>query len=214
MPRIMHLRLWLLATVVLGGIYARGETAEIFSLGSKDRSFTEFARDRPLGRSVVYRVGESLPDKDWYAYQPGSFDSMVGISVPERDWVPSKPLHGDQAPESFQILFTLSSTPKGTFVLHLSAIFHYWRPAAPLYAVLINGVHAGSYRLAPRPAPELWWPTGGEDEGNLQFIGYQSLDMQLPASLFSTGSNTLSMQCLDGFGILLRSSLAYKRPGD
>ena len=35
----------------------------------------------------------------------------------------------------------------------------------------------------------------------MQYFGYESLDMQLPASAFTTGVNTLSLQCLDGFGI-------------
>ena len=97
--------------------------------------------------------------------------------------------------------FNLPSTPRGTFILHLDAIFRYRRPAPPRYSLLINGHFAASYRLNPHPAPELWWSNGGEGDGNLQYFGYESLEMQLPASAFTTGPNTLSLRCLDGFGI-------------
>jgi alpha-mannosidase len=63
--------------------------------------------------------------------------------------------------------------------------------------VEING-HSGSYQLMPRPAPNLWWSTGA---GNAEFIGYESLDMPMPASYFHRGGNTLTVQCTDGFGI-------------
>lgn len=188
---------YLLLALLAGNVRAQRQT-EIFSIGTRNDSFTEFVRDREAGHSVVYRVGESSPEKDWPAYQPGSFDVMVGRSTMQQDWVQVKP---SPTPEPLQIQFKLSTPPKGTFVLHLDAIFRYRRPAPPRYTVLINGKSAASYRLNPHPAPELWWPNGGEADGNMQYFGYESLDMQLPASLFASGENTISLQCLDGFGI-------------
>src|SRR6185437_4056980 len=81
------------------------------------------------------------------------------------------------------------------------AIVRHRRPAAPRYAITVNGHSAGSYRLDPRPAPELWWPNGGEGDGNLQYFGYASLDVVLPASLFAGGANTMALECVDGFGL-------------
>jgi hypothetical protein len=112
-----------------------GSALEVFSIGRKDRSFAEFARERDPGRPVIYRVGDSSPAKDWYAYQPGSFDYQVGRSSMEQDWVVMNPgssgsLAKDPAPVPFEIVFSLPSTPKGAFSLHLDAIFRYRRRAA------------------------------------------------------------------------------------
>src|SRR5262245_53567578 len=164
---------------ILGASHAFGAALEIFSIGTNDRSFAEFARERNPGRPVVYRVGSSSPSKDWYAYQPGLLDYQVGRSSMEREWVVMNPgsasnLAKDPAPVPFEITFSLPSAPKGVFSLHLDAIFRYRRPAAPRYAVEING-KSGSYQLAPRPEPRLWWQLGGEAAGGLQYTGYESL---------------------------------------
>ncbi len=186
----------LVTTGLLGCVFA--QTQPIFSIGSKNGLHTEFAQDREAGHAVLYKVGESSAEKDWPAYQPGSFDSMVGRSTMQHDWTE---VHLDPLPEPFQVQFILPAPPKGTFTLHLDAIFRYRRPAAPLYRVVINGNFAASYRLNPHPAPELWWPNGGDVQGNMQYFGYESLDMQLPASALTNGVNTIALQCLDGFGI-------------
>jgi alpha-mannosidase len=180
-----------------------GGMQEIFRIGKQDRSFMEFAHHTvnafggpPLDiQPVDYQVGRSLPDKDWSAYQPGPFDAQVRSSTREHDWVEQKPNDGDSVP--FHVKFTLANAPRGKFVLHLDAILRYTRPAAPRYVVEING-HLGSYQLIPRPAADLWWPTGS---GNVQFVGYGSLDMPMPAAYFHQGSNTLALRCEDGFGI-------------
>jgi alpha-mannosidase len=179
-----------------------GKVRTIFQIGKRDRSSTEFSRERKPGSSVVYQVGGSSSGKDWYAYQPGSFDYQVGSSTRKKSWVDYQPgssgaLSKDPAPVPFAVKFSLNSAPRGKFILHLDAIFRYERPAAPRYEVDING-HAGSYQLTPKPAPDLWWPTGG---GNIKYIGYQSLDMQMPAGYFHEGSNTLTVRCEGGFGI-------------
>lgn len=157
------------------------------------------------GSPVVYRAGQSVPAKDWYAYQPGSFDYKVARGTENIDWLSYSPgsqegLAKDPQPIPFQVVFSLSALPKGKFVLRLDAILRYRRPAAPRFEVNING-DIGTYQLVPQPAPELWWPTGGDGAGGLQFIGYESLEMVLPASYFRRGNNTLTVRCLDGFGL-------------
>ena len=59
----------------------------------------EFDQDREAGHAVLYQVGESSAAKDWPAYQPGSFDSIVGRSTMQHDWTevhptPSRTLQG------------------------------------------------------------------------------------------------------------------------
>ena len=180
-----------------------GGVQEIFRIGKQDRSFMEFAHHEvnafggPPGdiQAVLYRVGSSSPDKDWPAYQPGSFDAQFHDSSREQDWVEQKP--SGAGPIPFQVMFSLAKAPRGKFVLHLDAILRYQWPAAPRYVVELNG-HTGSYELNPQPAPDLWWPTGS---GNLQYIGYASQDMAMPAAYFRAGANTLTLRCEDGFGI-------------
>jgi alpha-mannosidase len=198
MLRIYSALARLLVVTIFSAVCSYGQTVEVFRLGNKDNTFTKFSRNREAGLPVVYRVGESLSAKDWPAYQPGSLDAAFGRSTMQQDWVNAKK---EAEPEPYQIQFKLSSPPKGTFVLHLDAIFRYRHPAAPRYVLLINGRSAGSYQLTPHPAPELWWPNGGEADGNTQYFGYQSLDMPISAGLFVNGANKLSVQCLDGFGI-------------
>jgi alpha-mannosidase len=192
-----NLRMVSCLLLVSAGAPAAQERTEVFTIGTKDKSFIEFSRLHEPGAGVMYRVRESSA-KNWPAYQPGTFDSQVGRSTMQRDWMEVQP--GATA-KPFQVQFDVSSAPMGTFVLHLDAILRYRRPAAPRYAVSVNGRSAGSYRLDPHPAPELWWPNGGEGDGNLQYFGYASLDMPLPASLFVRGTNTLSLHCVDGYGI-------------
>jgi alpha-mannosidase len=188
---------------------------EIFHIGKHDDSFMEFAQKWSEGQLVIYRVGRSDPAKDWYVYQPGSLDYEVGSSTREQDWINYRPGYPNGRPKEpvpvpFQVDFSLMTTPRGKFVLHLDAIFRYRRPAVPRYAVEING-HKGSYQLAPHPAPKLWWPTGS---GAMQFVGYESLDMPLPAAYFRRGSNTLTVRCLDGFGIYYDDLSLTNKPAD
>jgi alpha-mannosidase len=216
---VLHCMLWglglLLCLVVMDSrLDGRSDSGEgrsrfsegmhqIFRIGKQDRSFMEFAHHTvnafggpPLDiQPVHYQVGRSSPYKDWSAYQPGPFDAQVGSSTREHDWVEQK--SSDRTSVPFQVKFTLANIPRGKFVLHLDAIFRYTRPAAPRYVVEING-HLGSYQLNPRPAADLWWPTGS---GNVQFVGYESLDMPMPAAFFHRGANTLTLRCEDGFGI-------------
>jgi hypothetical protein len=52
---------------------AHAQPAEIFSIGSKDGLFIELERKPEAGRMVLYKAGESSLERDWPAYQPGSF---------------------------------------------------------------------------------------------------------------------------------------------
>ncbi len=189
---------FLLFAIMLSTATTAVANSNIFEIGIRDERFTEFKRNWENGRPVRYVAGVSTPDKDWPAFQPGDFDRMVSRSTMQQDWTETQP-ESESAP--FVIQFNLAEKPKGEFVLHLDAIFRNRRPAAPLYSLLINDTHSANYRLRPRPRPDLWWPNGGEADGNMQYFGYVSTDMVLPASYFHQGANTLSLACKDGFGI-------------
>ena len=186
----------LVATTGVLELRAR-EGVRIVTIGRQDRSFAEFSRTLDVSSTVVYHAGTSR-SADWPVYHPGTFDAVVGRSTMERDWteVPPRP-----AIPPLQITFDLAQPLRGAVALHLDAIVRHRRPAAPRYVVSVNGRTAGSYRIEPRPAPELWWPNGGEGDGNLQYFGYATLDILLPASHFAVGANTLEFECVDGFGI-------------
>ncbi|MBS1852409.1 MAG: hypothetical protein JST79_16000 [Acidobacteria bacterium] len=206
-------RAWMTASLLLLSLTATWPAeaqTEIFSIGVKDNSIAEFSRNRKEDETIVYRVGTSTPQKDWPAYQPGSFDAAVKASTMREDWVD---LNSDAITPPFQVQFSLPGAPRGTFVLHLDAIVRHRRPAAPRYTLLINGKSKASYRLHPHPAPQLWWPNGGEANGNTQYFGYESLEMVLPASLFLKGTNTLALQCEDGFGLYYDRLMLSNNPG-
>ncbi len=188
----------LLVAVLLAALSATpgGESALVFSIGTRDRSFVEFSR-KPPAADLVFRVGRDSASA-WPAYQAGTFDVLVGRSTMERDWTEIRPA---PLPSPRIVEFTLLDGPRGTFLLHLDAIVRQRRPALPRYTIAVNGRAAGSYRITSSPAPELWWPNGGESDGNLQYFGYATLDVPLPASLFRTGTNRLAIECLDGFGL-------------
>src|SRR5713101_6932809 len=139
---------WIIGIVLLESLPAHTQSVDIFSIGIKNGSFTEFVQNRKVGDGVIYKVGESSPEKDWPAYQGGSFDSVVGRSTMQHDWTEA---HPDPPPEPFQVRFNLPSSPTGTFILHLDAIFRYRRPAPPRYRIAINGTFAASYRLNSDP---------------------------------------------------------------
>src|SRR6185369_15690057 len=91
---------FVVAFVLLGSISA--QTKPIFSIGSKNGLHTEFAQNREAGHAVLYQVGESSAEKDWPAYQPGSFDSIVGRSTMQHDWTE---VHPDPLPEPYKVQF-------------------------------------------------------------------------------------------------------------
>ena len=180
----------------------------ILTIGHQDRSFSEFSRTIDVSKAVVYRANTST-SADWPAYHPANFDAVVGRSTMERDWteVPPRP-----ATPPFRITFDLAQPLRGAVALHVDAIVRHRRPAAPRYVVSANGRTVGSYRIEPRPAPELWWPNGGEGDGNLQYFGYATLEVLLPPSHFAVGANTLELECVDGFGIFYDDLSLTSRP--
>ena len=85
----MHRTHLIFVPLILGVLACacQGQTIRIFDIGTKDGSFSEFVHNHKPEKPVIYRVGESSPDKDWYAYQPGTLDSIVGRSTMQHDWI-------------------------------------------------------------------------------------------------------------------------------
>jgi hypothetical protein len=196
----------LLAATVLTLGCTNAESSEIFHIGKQDRSFGEFARGEVSG---IYDVARSTPARDWPHYQPGSFDAQVGRSTMQRDWTDVRP---GPDPHPVVIRFELPARPQGTFTLRIDAIVRQRRPAAPRVELTINGKRAGSYRMDPHPEPALWWANGGEAEGNMQYFGYDSLEVPIPATAFAAGKNTLEIACRDGFGFYYDDVLLVNEP--
>src|SRR5438128_11448257 len=116
MRKTAALTFFVVAIVLRGSLPAQKQLVDVFNIGSRNGSFTEFAQNRETPPAVLYKVGESSPEKDWPAYHPGSFDSMVGRSTMQRDWTEVQP---GPLPELFQVRFNLPASPMGTFILHL-----------------------------------------------------------------------------------------------
>ena len=113
-PRLLLLFLSQMFLLNIGQAWGQGQ--QVFQIGTKDQSYTEFARNRKPGISVVYRVGQSSAAKDWYAYQPGTLDYEVGRSSREQDWTVMHPgsegeLSKDPVPVPFEVDFDLPAAP-------------------------------------------------------------------------------------------------------
>src|SRR3954464_6986549 len=175
------------------------DTSQVFQIGVKDNSFREFNVASQSTSDTIYVIGKNS-SKDWPAYQPGSLDSRVRSSTMQEDWVQRSAIETASGPPTNTVAFSIDA-PRGTFMVHLGMIFRYRRAAAPKLGIKINGKPAGTYYLNPCPAPTHWWPNGGEGDGNLQYFGYESLDLPLPTDLFRAGRNTIALNFVDGFGI-------------
>jgi alpha-mannosidase len=185
--------------LLLSSHLVAAEAGQVFKLGVDDKTFSEFNINNDPKSDINFVIGKNSLG-DWPAYQPGSLDSSVRASTMQEDWVQRRGKETPSAPPRRTVVFDLGS-PHGSFTVHLGLIFRYRRAATPKVLIEINGESAGTYFLNPRPAPELWWPNGGEGEGNLQYFGYEALNLTIPTPLFHKGRNTLGLKFVDGFGI-------------
>ena len=175
------------------------ENKQIFEIGQKDDSFAEFNISEAPKSSFTFEVGKNS-SKDWPAYQPGALDGQVRAGTMLEDWVERSANESTPAANTYTVSFDTEAA-RGTFTFQLGMIFRYRRAAAPKLVLEINRRKAGTYQLNPQPAPTLWWPNGGEGEGNLQYFGYQTLSLNLPHDLFVAGRNSIALKLVDGFGV-------------
>ena len=197
-----HLLIYCGLFPVLLACACQAQTIRIFDIGTKDGSFTRVCTRSQARVACPLSCRRKLSGERLVCIStwPLGFDRQPQHYATRLD-KSAVALLGffTRSPSRWSLLFRHRPGELSPFTSMPSSVTG--DPAPPRYAVIINGKPAGSYQLTPRPSPELWWPNGGESDGNMQYFGYESLDMTFPASTFTNGSNTLSVQCLDGFGI-------------
>ena len=169
--RTLHAVLLICAVCWLA-VSAKGQT--IWQIGTFDHSSIEFNHDLRFDNPnlhVVYTIGKSKPS-DWPAYQPGS-------RVPE----------AKDRTFPYEILFQLPQLPSGDYLLEIGMVFN--NPRYPNLSVDVNGKH-GLYYVQRHVS---YYPgDGGVDS---PIYGEGQLQIELPAALFKTGQNTLTLTGMD-----------------
>ncbi|HTU33924.1 MAG TPA: polysaccharide lyase family protein [Candidatus Acidoferrum sp.] len=153
-------------------IGASGQT--VWQIGTFNHSSVEFNHDLRFDDPnfhVVYTIGKSKPS-DWPAYQPGS-------RVPEAK--------GRTFP--YAIVFQLPQRPTVDCLLDIGLVFN--NPRYPNLLVDVNG-KKGLYYVQRHVS---YYPgDGGVDS---PIYGEGKLEIELPASLFKAGQNTLTLTGVD-----------------
>ncbi len=172
--RRLSATLCVLVCCAAGGTTLPGAQNTIWQIGKFDGSSQEF-NNRPLflnpNYAPVFIVGRSSTS-DWPGLQPGSENSEAG-----------------GRPHPYTIRFTLSSHPRGTYRLVISALLYESR--VPHLRVAINGKSGIFYfhrKLTYSSAdPAFWSPIDASDE----------IAIVLPRSALRQGENDLVLTALD-----------------
>ena len=134
---VMGLVLLVTAPLALGAAGA-SSSQTVWRIGRFDKSSAEFHSGAVPTPGPVYVVGKSSPDKDWYAFQPGTANGKVG----------KRPL---------TIQFDLGKTPKGLYTLKVGMLVHTQRLS--ILQVDLNG-HRGWVYQRPQwhdvPGDKYW----------------------------------------------------------
>jgi len=156
---------------------ARAESQTVWQIGKFDRSSAEFNQKwRALPGAalaetpVVYTVGKSDAQSDWYAYQPGSGNERAG-----------------RRPHPYTIKFFSAASPRGCYFLKVGFVIGQ-RAYFPTLQVEINGQQGWAYHHPQRhdaPGDKYW-----SDE----------LEIQLPTPSLKQGDNTLVLTAIDEAG--------------
>jgi hypothetical protein len=114
--KVRNLRLALL--VVLGlTMWAKASDAPssetIWQIGRFDTSSAEFASGATPNPAPVYVIGVSQPDKDWYAFQPGSANGSAG-----------------HKPNPVRVEFNLPAPPVGLYAMKIRLLVEHPRVSA------------------------------------------------------------------------------------
>jgi alpha-mannosidase len=174
--KVRNLRLALL--VVLGlTMWAKASDAPssetIWQIGRFDTSSAEFAGGATPNPAPVYVIGVSQPDKDWYAFQPGSANGSAG-----------------HKPNPVRVEFNLPAPPVGLYAMKIGLLVEHPRVSA--LQVDING-HLGRFYQHPT----LDYTMG--DVAGAFFPEYSSdtISFEIPASFLQQGKNEMELTAMD-----------------
>ncbi|MGH9407195.1 MAG: polysaccharide lyase family protein [Terriglobia bacterium] len=168
---------WVLSAccVALAGGASGAGARVVWQIGQFDQSSHEFNGNvdlRNASVNPVYVVGQSVPARDWPAYQPGT----------------QNPAAGGRA-HPYTILFQLAGRPKGDFRAKVAVILTHSR--VPNLEVAING-HAGVFYLDRKVS---YYP--GDGGADSPIYGGDTLTIHLPAEYLHEGENRLVLTAID-----------------
>ena len=154
-----------------------GDTNEVWTVGTFDRSSAEFTRAVPE-HPVSFVPGQNQSSKDWFATQPVEFISAAGSLNPG---IPS-------APRTIQ--FQLAGAPAAAYRLHISVLIE--SACVPELRVGING-KSGNFYLHPKLDRNM-------GDGIAAFsANYSHADVEFDFSggFLHQGDNSLTLQAVE-----------------
>jgi alpha-mannosidase len=148
----------------------------VFYLGVFDGSSAEFAQGQPEG-DVRYAAGQSVPARDWYAFQPAIPSEQV-----------TKP--GGKTANPRTIEFQLRDAPSPAYRLKVALLFE--GPSVPALRVTLNE-KTGMYYPTPQLDSRL-----GDFAGSHDAV-YSNADITFtfPGSFLHQGLNTVTFQAVE-----------------
>ena len=145
----------------------------VWKIGTFDQSSAEFHDGMAPDSVAPYVIGKSAPNKDWFAFQPGSDNGMFGHH--------SHPV---------SIQFNLDQKPSGVYQMKIALLVEHPRISA--LDVTING-HAGRFYQHPK----LNYNMG--DISGAYFPEYSSdtISFEFPSQFLLQGANTMVLTAVD-----------------
>ncbi|MBZ5562384.1 MAG: hypothetical protein LAP13_08175 [Acidobacteriia bacterium] len=147
----------------------------VWQIGKFDASSLEFSTKIDIRRpdvNPVFKVGESKPEDAWPWVHPGSLNKQGG---------------GRAHP--YTVRFNLAGPPRGVYRLTVAALL--FSAQVPNLQVEVNG-KKGFFYFNRKKA---YYP--GEGAEGSPIFGSDQLEIELPASFFHAGENTLALTAMD-----------------
>jgi alpha-mannosidase len=145
----------------------------VWQMGRFDASSAEFQGGPAPTPAPVYVIGKSHPDKDWYAFQPGSANGAAG-----------------SRPHPVRVQFNLQDRPTGVYAMKIALLVEHPRVSA--LQVNING-HAGRFYQHPK----LDYTMGDVYGAFFPEYSTDTITFNFPASFLHQGSNEIEFTAVD-----------------
>ncbi len=149
----------------------------VFTIGTFDRSSAEFAGGAPA-KPVNFVVGQSTPEKDWYAKQ-----SLQAAPNQEEETTP-------ESAAPWSIHFSLDHAPAAAYQLHVALLIE--SPSVPALRVVINGKQ-GTFYLQPK----LDYTNGDQTDSFDPADSHADVVFDFPGGYLHSGSNIITLQAVE-----------------